>query len=69
VVYAVFSCYSWEACSFLKGNGGLVNLVEKKGHQTGRSGEREDCRRVVVDEKIIHILKRRKILLSFLNFF
>jgi hypothetical protein len=51
VLYAVFSCNSREACSFLKGNGGLVNLVEKGWEKTGRNGGREECVRVVVYKK------------------
>jgi hypothetical protein len=36
----VFSWYPWEACSFLKGNGGSVNLEERGGDECGSSGRR-----------------------------
>ena len=44
--HAVFSCYHWEACCFLKGNGREVDLGESGGGWggcgvTGSCGGRE----------------------------
>lgn len=34
--YAMFCCYAWEACSFLKGNGGALDGEgELRGNWTG----------------------------------
>ena len=36
--YAMFSCYLWEACSFLKENGGAVDLGETEVGWEGLEG-------------------------------
>ena len=35
--YAVFRSYYWDACSFLKGNEGIVDLGEKGGVEAGEA--------------------------------
>ena len=37
--YAVFSGFPWEACPFLKGNGGGVDLSERGGAGGVEGGE------------------------------
>ena len=44
--YAMFGQYSWEACSFLKRNGGGVDLG-KRGDK-GRELERLEVEKIVV---------------------
>lgn len=41
---AMFSRCSREACHFLKGNGGGVDLLKRRGWEVGRMGRWEDWR-------------------------
>lgn len=41
--YAVFSCYPWESCSFLKGNEGGIDLEQRGvGSSGGRGNYAQD---------------------------
>ena len=46
--YATFGLYLWKACSFLKGNGGGMDLGEGKGKLGGREIWKEGGRDVAV---------------------
>lgn len=41
ICYAIFSWYPWEACSFVKGNRGVVDLGEREGEETVSEERRE----------------------------
>jgi hypothetical protein len=56
----MFGCYLLEACSFLKGNGGGVDLGEEKcaGEKAGRHGRRGNCGQDVLYERRIFSIKK-----------
>ena len=58
--FVMFGCYLLEACSFLKGNGGGVDLGEEKcaGEKAGRHGRRGNCGQDVLYEIRIFSIKK-----------
>lgn len=57
----MFGLYTWEDCSFLKGYGGEVDLVEKRGGRNGLGGVRE--RKLLPEYKVREIKKKSRLCL------
>ena len=55
-LYAMFSWYAWEACPFLKKNGGVVALGREEVRKTDvEKGERVNCGKDVIYKRRINM--------------